>query len=105
MRKISSRSLAPRYLWIIACSCGTRCIPIVFWIGAGGRDAHGEQAKMLESKSYQKLADMIRMEFPDIGERRAERIVEIINEWMESIHDEIAQEEENRQSLSRAYRV
>ena len=60
---------------------------------------------MLESKSYQKLADMIRTEFPDIGERRAERIVEIINEWMENLHDETTREEENRQSLLRAYRV
>ena len=59
---------------------------------------------MLESKTYQKLANMIRREFPDISEPRAERIVRIINEWMEGIHDEIAQEEENRQSLSRAYR-
>ena len=60
---------------------------------------------MLESKSYRKLTDMIRTEFPDMGERRAERIVEIINEWMENIHDEITRKEENRQSLSRAYRV
>jgi hypothetical protein len=60
---------------------------------------------MLEGKTYQKLADMIRTEFSDISESRAERIVRIVNEWMESIHNEIAQEEENRRSLSRAYRL
>ena len=60
---------------------------------------------MLESKFYQKLAGMIRTEFPDIGERRADRIVEIVSEWMENIHDEITREEENRQSLARVPRL
>jgi hypothetical protein len=61
-------------------------------------------SEMLDSEAYQKLANMIRREFPDISEPRAERIVRIINEWMENIYDEIAQEAENRQSLSRSYR-